>query len=140
MNTSQGPWFGSLVWAIISLVKDFLLGYDPHIVWGRKVRNRNDLESRRGRQSTDFFRSTECSWTYMSSADESITRGLSLFRSLNSLIWLFGTLYNLLRCELRRGFMHIFIFPFETLFIYLPTMYWNDRVYVPYSRDINSMF
>ena len=32
MNTSQGPWFGSLVWAIISLVKDFLLGYDPHIV------------------------------------------------------------------------------------------------------------
>ena len=29
-------------------------------------------------------------------------RGLILFRSLNGLIWLFGTLYNLFRCELRR--------------------------------------
>ena len=27
MNTSQGPWFGSVVWAIVSLVKEFLLGY-----------------------------------------------------------------------------------------------------------------
>ena len=26
MNTSQGPWFGSLVWAIVSLVQEFLLG------------------------------------------------------------------------------------------------------------------